>query len=137
MEKLKQLLIVEDDKVDAITVERMLKDSKATFSVTHVTNGEEALKHLRSEVNELPSLILLDLNMPRMNGLEFLEEVKKDHRLCRIPVIVLTTSQEDRDIAKAFAHCIAGYMVKPILYEQFYSLIDIVNKYWSLNKLPN
>ena len=137
METAKQLLLVEDDKVDALTITRMLEEKKFDFTVTHVTNGEEALNYLRDATNILPSLILLDLNMPRMNGLELLEKVKADQRLDRIPVIVLSTSQEDHDVTKAFTHGIAGYMVKPIFYDQFFRLIDVVTKYWSLTRLPN
>lgn len=136
MRKSKPLLLIEDDSVDAMTIKRALDDIGSIDSMVHLTNGEQALDFLRSQANELPRLILLDLNMPRMNGQEFLDEVKRDQRLCSIPIVVITTSGEKSDIQETFAQSIAGYMVKPIDHDQFEKVIEAINRYWSLNVLP-
>jgi len=136
MQKTRPLLLVEDDNVDALTVKRALEDIGVVDSLVHLKNGEEALDYLRSEVNELPCLILLDLNMPKMNGIEFLQEAKKDERIRKIPVVILTTSQEDRDIMGTFRHSVAGYMVKPIDYDRFVETIRAISEYWALSMLP-
>ena len=136
MRKQRPLLLVEDDNVDALTVKRALEDIGVIDTLVHLSNGQEALDYLQSGVNPLPCLILLDLNMPRMNGIEFLEESRKDEAICRIPVVVLTTSDEDRDIEGTFAYSVAGYMVKPLEYDRFVEIVRTINDYWSLNVLP-
>ncbi len=136
MYKMKPLLLVEDDEVDALTVKRSLEDNGIVDHVIHMTNGEEALDYLRSGINERPSLILLDLNMPKMIGIEFLEAAKQHPAIRRIPVVVLTTSNEDRDILGSFKHSVAGYMVKPIQYAEFVKIIEAISKYWALSLLP-
>jgi len=136
MHKSRPLLLVEDDQVDARTIKHALDDLNIAESVVHVTNGEEALEYLRSEVNKRPCLILLDLNMPKMNGIEFLKEVKNDPLLRRIPIVVLTTSSEDDDILGTFQYSVAGYMLKPIDYREFVDTIHTITKYWSLSVLP-
>lgn len=136
MFKMKPLLLVEDDEVDAMTVKRSLEDNGIVDRIIHMSNGEEALAYLLSEVNEHPSLILLDLNMPKMNGIEFLKEAKKHPAIRRIPIVVLTTSDEDRDILGTFAHSVAGYMVKPIQYPEFAKTIEAISNYWALSLLP-
>ena len=90
MRNTKPVLLVEDDSIDAMTVRRAFKDLKLSNALTHRINGEEALAYLREPDVELPCVILLDLNMPRMNGIEFLKVIKQDDRLKSIPVIVLT-----------------------------------------------
>lgn len=136
MHKSRPLLLVEDDQVDARAVKRALSDLNSADFVVHLPDGEQALGYLRSAVNERPSLILLDLNMPRMNGIEFLKEVKKDASLRRIPIVVLTTSTEDRDVLGTFEYSVAGYMVKPIDYPKFVQTIQAITEYWSLSVLP-
>ena len=136
MRKSRPLLLVEDDQVDARAVKRALSDLNSADFVVHLPDGEQALGYLRSGVNERPSLILLDLNMPRMNGIEFLKEVKKDASLRRIPIVVLTTSTEDRDVLGTFEYSVAGYMVKPIDYPKFIQTIRAITEYWSLSVLP-
>ena len=136
MHRSRPLLLVEDDQVDARTVKRALVELNIQDSVVHMPNGEEALAYLRSGVNEHPCLILLDLNMPKMNGIEFLKEVKKDPSLRRIPIVVLTTSKEDRDVWGTFEHSVAGYMVKPIDYKKFVETIHTITEYWSLSVVP-
>ncbi len=137
MQTSEPILLVEDDTVDAMTVKRALKELKAMNDVVHVTNGEEALEYLRAENNEKPCIILLDLNMPKMNGAEFLRIVKADEELRRIPVVVLTTSKNERDIFESFDLSVAGYMLKPIDYMQFVETIRTIETYWKLSRVPS
>ena len=131
------ILLVEDDRVDMMTAKRALKDLKITNALVHSANGEEALVYLRDESSENPCVILLDLNMPRMNGIEFLKIVKVDTLLKKIPVIVLTTSDNEKDIIESFELGVAGYMVKPPDYKNFVEVIRAVNLYWTYSKSPN
>jgi len=136
MKKQETILLVEDDTVDQLTVKRALRDINITNPLKITNNGEEALEYLRNEKNEIPGIILLDLNMPKMNGVEFLKIAKNDSRIKRIPVIVLTTSKEDRDRINTFDLGVAGYMVKPVAYMQFVEVIRTINLYWTLSELP-
>lgn len=131
------ILLVEDDHVDAMTVERAIKNLKITNHVVRANNGEEALNYLRNASNRKPCLILLDLNMPKMNGIEFLKVVKADEELKNIPVIVLTTSDEQQDIVESFNLHAAGYMLKSVDYQRFADTIRAIDFYWSLSELPN
>ena len=133
----KPILLVEDDSVDAMTVKRALKDLKVTNPLVLQNNGEEALKYLRTDDNNKPCVILLDLNMPKMNGIEFLKIAKADAVFRQIPVIVLTTSKDDRDKVESFQFSVAGYIVKPTDYKKFVDAIKTVDLYWSLSELPN
>jgi len=128
--------LVEDDHVDVMTVKRAFKDLKITNPLVHSINGEQALEYLRSESSKKPCVILLDLNMPKMNGIEFLRIVKADEVLRRIPVIVLTTSREEQDVIESFNLGIAGYMVKAVDYKKFVEAIRIIDLYWTLSELP-
>lgn len=136
MKNNRSILLVEDDVVDMMSVKRALKDIKVTNPLVHVENGEEALEYLRSHENDQPAIILLDLNMPRMNGHEFLNIVKKDDSLKRIPVIVLTTSQGELDKIQSFDLGVAGYMIKPVDYQQFVEVMRTIRLYWTLSELP-
>jgi CheY-like chemotaxis protein len=130
------LLLVEDDLVDVMTVKRALRELGAANLLHVVHNGEQALAYLRAGGAVSPGLILLDLNMPRMNGLEFLKHVKADPQLSRIPVVVLTTSREEKDRLESFRHSVAGYMVKPVDYPQFVEVMRTIQAYWSLSEAP-
>ena len=132
----KPVLLVEDDSIDAMTVRRAFKDLKLTNELVHCINGEEALLHLRDADTEMPCVVLLDLNMPRMNGIEFLKAVKQDDRLKGIPVIVLTTSNEECDVIESFRLCVAGYIVKPVDYKKFVEAIRTIDLYWTLSEMP-
>ena len=132
----KPILLVEDDKVDVMTVKRALEDINVTNKLDVAGNGEEALKHLKNTKNEIPCLILLDLNMPLMNGIELLEIIKKDADLKKIPVIVLTTSKEEQDKIDSYNLGIAGYMIKPVEYLDFVQVIKTIDMYWTLSELP-
>jgi CheY-like chemotaxis protein len=127
---------VEDDTVDAMTVARAMGELNVKNSLVHVLNGEEALDYLRNNANAMPCLILLDLNMPRMNGNEFLRIVKADLQLRCIPVVVLTTSKADQDKNECFDKSVAGYIVKPSDYISFVQAMKTLDLYWTLNILP-
>ena len=129
--------MVEDDQVDAMTVKRALKDINVTNSLDIVNDGEEALTFLKNPENEKPGIILLDLNMPKMNGIEFLKIAKKDESLKKIPVVVLTTSKEDQDKVDSFNLGVAGYMIKPVDYLKFVEVVKTINMYWTLSELPD
>jgi CheY-like chemotaxis protein len=125
----KPILLVEDDSVDAMTVRRALRDLGSTRQVVHQINGEEALDYLHAAVDDEPGLILLDLNMPRMNGLEFLERKQADDRLRDVPVVVLTTSTNARDIERSYELDAKGYIVKSIDYGKFVESIRHLDVY--------
>jgi CheY-like chemotaxis protein len=132
----KPLLLVEDDQVDMMRVTRALKEIDVMNQVVHRENGEEALNYLRDEKNEKPCIILLDLNMPIMNGIEFLHTVKKDEGLRRIPVVVLTTSDDQQDKLNSFNFGVAGYMGKPVDYQQFVEVMRSIDDYWTISQMP-
>jgi CheY-like chemotaxis protein len=132
----KPILLIEDDQVDAMVVRRALKELHVTNRLEHVENGEEALAYLRDSAMERPCLILLDLNMPVMNGIEFLQEIKADPELKRMSVVVLTTSDEQKDKVESFELGVAGYMRKPVDYQQFVEIIRTIDAYWTISESP-
>jgi CheY-like chemotaxis protein len=136
MQPLKPILLVEDDSVDAMTVKRAMRDLQVGHSVIHSINGEEAMKYLINPDTEKPFVILLDLNMPKMNGIEFLKVMKTHPDLKTIPVIVLTTSKEKRDVLESFELGAAGYMVKPVDYSKFVEILGKIMIYWSSSEMP-
>jgi CheY-like chemotaxis protein len=137
MRNSKPILLVEDDRVDAMTIKRALKELNITNLLVHTLNGEEAVNHLRNESNESPCIILLDLNMPKMNGIEFLKIIKANDEFKKIPVVVVTTSHEAQDIVESFKLSAAGYISKSTDYKKFVDAIKTVNLYWTLSELPN
>ncbi len=137
MHNQKPILLVEDDQVDALTVRRAFKELHIANRLDLARDGVEALELLNDQRREKPGLILLDLNMPRMNGFEFLKARRQDPTLRRIPVVVLTTSQEDRDRVETFDLCIAGYMLKPVDYRKFVETIRAIDMYWTLSEKPD
>jgi len=136
MRNSRPILLVEDDSIDAMTVERALRDLRVVNPLIHKINGEEALEYLRGEGKGKPCVILLDLNMPKMNGIEFLKVAKADEKLKSIPVIVLTTSQEQQDKVESFKLSVAGYMLKNVDYKKFVETIRTIDLYWTLSELP-
>jgi CheY-like chemotaxis protein len=140
-EKMIHLLLVEDDEVDVMNVRRAFKKNNITNPLYVANNGLEALAMLRGDENSqaVPPqrrLILLDINMPKMNGIEFLRALRSDHDLRMIPVIVLTTSNEDRDKVEAYNLNVAGYILKPVTFASFVEAIATLNKYWTLSEIP-
>jgi CheY-like chemotaxis protein len=134
--KNKPILLIEDDQVDMMRAARALKEIGVTNEVVHRENGEDALNYLRDENSDKPCLILLDLNMPVMNGIEFLQAVKKDERLRRVPVVVLTTSDDQQDKLNSFNLGVAGYMAKPVDYREFVEVMRSIDAYWTISAMP-
>jgi len=130
------ILLVEDDQVDALTVKRALRDVGVSNKLVHVENGEEAINFLKTNTKQRPCIILLDLNMPKMNGIEFLQLANKDESIKSIPIVVLTTSTDQEDRLKIFKHSVAGYMVKSIDYNSFVEMMKTITKYWVHSQLP-
>lgn len=130
------ILLVEDDEVDVLTVKRALRDLKVDNELVLASNGEEAIALLRDNERPRPALILLDLNMPRMNGFEFLRAARENDLIEGIPVVVLTTSRQDQDIFEGFKLNVAGYMVKPVDYRKFVEMMQAIDLYWTLSELP-
>lgn len=137
MHNSKPVLLVEDDQVDAMTVQRSFKDLKVLNKLVHKVDGREALEYLQNDGSDMPCVVLLDLNMPRMNGIEFLKVVKADKKLKKIPVIVLTTSIAEKDVTESFNLSVAGYIVKPVDYKNFVETMRTIETYWTLSQLPN
>jgi len=138
------VLLVEDDIVDVKNVKRAFKENRITNPLYVAGNGEEALAYLRREgkyadpeSSPKPGLILLDLNMPVMNGIEFLHAAKSDEKLRKIPVIVLTTSKEENDRVESFNLSVAGYIIKPVEFDKFVEAVRTINLYWSLSMVPD
>jgi len=133
----KPILLVEDDQVDTMTVKRALKELKVTNRLECVENGEAALAYLHDTAKERPCLILLDLNMPVMGGIEFLRVVKGNGLdLKRIPVVVLTTSEEQQDKVESFNMGVAGYIRKPVDYQRFVETMRAIDAYWTVSEMP-
>ncbi len=136
-ERLLNILLVEDDEVDVLNVRRAFQKNHITNPLFVASNGVEALEQLRS--HSIPRdrrIILLDLNMPRMNGIEFLRELRKDPELKSTPVVVLTTSNDERDRIEAYDLNVAGYLLKPVTFSNFCEVMTALNKYWALVELP-
>ena len=137
MRSKKPILLVEDDEVDVLTVRRALRDLEVENELVVAGNGEEALEILQDSDQLQPCIVLLDLNMPRMNGLEFLRHVRENNCARGVPIVVLTTSRQDRDIVDGFDLNVAGYMVKPVDYRKFVEVIHAIDLYWTLSELPS
>jgi CheY-like chemotaxis protein len=135
MSKLKKIMLIEDDEIDVMTVKRALKELNVENPLVVASNGEEALKMLQ-EYSYKPFIIILDLNMPRMNGLEFLKIIKNDEDFKKIPAVVLTTSKEEQDIFESYKLGVAGYIIKPVDYSKFVDALRTLNLYWNLCNVP-
>jgi CheY-like chemotaxis protein len=136
-EKLINILLVEDDEVDIMNVQRAFKKNNINNPLFIARNGLEALELLRSGQIPKPHVIILDINMPKMNGLEFLQEMRADEKLRRISVFVMTTSNEDSDKINAYNLNVAGYILKPLSFEKFLVSMSTLNSYWKLCERPN
>ena len=136
-EKMLNILLVEDDEVDVMNVRRAFKKNNICNPLWIAGNGLEGLEMLRgSEIPRERRLVLLDLNMPRMNGIEFLRELRADPELRSVPVVVLTTSDDERDRVEAYHLNVAGYILKPVTLMNFVEAMATLNKYWSLVEMP-
>ncbi|KQT41177.1 MULTISPECIES: response regulator [unclassified Methylophilus] len=130
------LLIVDDDDIDAIALERALRKMRLLNTVLRARDGREALDLLRSGAVPQPYIILLDLNMPRMSGLEFLKMLRTDPQLTHAVVFVLTTSKSDEDLVAAYRKHVAGYVFKQHMDRDFMEVIGFIEHYWRLVELP-
>lgn len=129
-----QILLIEDDAIEVMKLNRVVKALPDKHTIIEANNGEEALQLL--EKKELvPDIILLDLNMPKINGVEFLKILKNDEHLTHIPTIILTTSNNQRDLLECYKVGIAGYILKPLKYEHYVDKIEKLLAYWSMNEL--
>lgn len=136
MNNLCPVLLVEDDAVDVMTVKRCFRQLKISNELMVAGNGEDAMRLLSQTDTVMPCIILLDINMPKMNGLELLHHLKTSADLKKIPVVMLTSSKEESDVVHCFDLGIAGYMVKPVEYEEFVNIIELLCAYWSKSELP-
>lgn len=139
-EKMIHILLVEDDEIDVMNVKRAFIKNNVKNPLTVAGDGLEALevlKSLKANHQTVPKVILLDLNMPRMGGIEFLKELRNDDELKDISVFVMTTSSEESDIVEAYRLNVAGYIVKPLSIESFINAVSTLNSYWMLCEFPN
>ena len=128
-----EILFIEDDTIETMKLHRALSKLEVNHSVREVRNGEEALEVLQSK-EVLPEIILLDLNMPRMNGIEFLQVVKNDAKLKCIPIMILTTSEYYKDMVDCYNFGVAGYIIKPLQYSEYVEKIKRILDYWEINE---
>ena len=139
-EKIIKILLVEDDEVDVMNVKRAFKKNNVTNPLYTAGNGIEALEFLNSEYktnpHDYPRIVLLDLNMPKMGGIEFLRELRNNDHLKNISVFVMTTSNEDNDKIDAYNLNVAGYILKPLSMDQFMSVVSTLSNYWKLCEFP-
>ena len=130
------LLIVDDDDIDAMALKRALHKLKLLNPLYRACDGIEALELLRAGKVPKPFIILLDINMPRMNGLEFLEALRSDPELTHAVVFILTTSKSDEDIMAAYREHVAGYLLKQRMDSDFMQVISLLDHYWRIIELP-
>lgn len=130
------ILLIEDDAIEVMKFNRVVKSLGLNHKVVEAGNGEEAL-HILKEQNTIPDIILLDLNMPKINGIEFLNILKADEVLKYIPAIILSTSNNHRDVMECYRIGIAGYIIKPLKYEEYTDRIQKLLEYWSANQLTS
>jgi CheY-like chemotaxis protein len=132
MTKLVNILLVEDDEVDVMNVKRAFSKNNIQNPIFVANNGVEALQMLEDQTIPLPRIIILDLNMPKMNGIEFLTIIRKNERLKHISVFVMTTSNEDSDKINAYNLNVAGYILKPLSFEKFLTSVATLKNFWQL-----
>lgn len=132
LQKLVNILLVEDDEVDVMNVKRAFTKNNIKNELFVAGNGVEALEMLRTSIVPLPRIIILDINMPKMNGIEFLKILREDENLKNISVFVMTTSNEDSDKINAYNLNVAGYILKPLSFEKFITSVATLKNFWSL-----
>ena len=129
-----KVLLIEDDTIEVMKLNRATSSLNLNHQIIEANNGEVALELLKDH-SALPDIILLDLNMPKVNGIEFLRILKSDDRLKYIPTIILTTSNNQKDLLECYKIGIAGYVLKPLKYDDYVSKIEKLLAYWSMNEL--
>lgn len=138
MDKLRVLLI-DDDEVDYMNVRRAFKKNNLKHVLDYQPNGLEGISYLKTieNLSELPQVILLDINMPKMNGHEFLQELRSNERLRHIVVYVLTTSAQKSDVDLAYSKNVSGYFVKPLEFDDFKTTVKKLDDIWSVQVFPD
>jgi CheY-like chemotaxis protein len=139
MSQLTNILLIEDDEVDIMNVQRAFKKSSINYPLLIARNGLEALEILRCNGEQrltTAPIILLDLNMPKMGGIEFLTVIRNDPKLKPITVFVLTTSNEESDKVKAYDLNVAGFILKPLSFESFVNSVSVLNSFWNKCEQP-
>ena len=134
MTNILKILLIEDDAIEVMKLNRVISSLQLKHQIIEANNGEEALDILKKK-EILPDIILLDLNMPKINGIEFLGILKNDETLKYIPTIILTTSNNQKDLLSCYNIGVAGYVLKPLKYEEYVSKIENLLAYWSINEL--
>lgn len=134
MTKSLNILLIEDDAIEVMKFNRVLKKLELNHKIIEANNGEEALDILKNK-EIIPDIILLDLNMPKLNGIEFLTILKNDEILKHIPSIILSTSSNHKEMMECYKIGIAGYVLKPLKYEDYVDRIKKLLDYWSTNEL--
>lgn len=139
--RLADVLLADDDENDVFIMKRALNKANVVLNLHHVIDGEEAMKFLRKEdpytLKPTPDLILLDLRMPRKDGLEVLNDIKNDSKFKVIPVCILTTSSDDQDVIKSYSNYASAYITKPVDLEQLKKIVAILDSFWfSIVTLP-
>ena len=134
--QLATIFVVEDDDVDYRLLRRAFDERKIGNVVVRARDGIDALEQLRSGAVRKPYIILLDINMPRMNGREFLAELRKDPELHQSVVFAVTTSDDERDVRQVFEHHVAGYFLKDNVYQSLEEIVGVVDGYWQIVVLP-
>jgi len=134
MSKNLKILLIEDDAIEVMKLKRVISTLELNHTIIEANNGEVALEILKNK-SKLPDIILLDLNMPKISGIEFLGILKKDEALKFLPTIILTTSNNQQDLLSCFKIGVAGYILKPLKYDDYVSKIENLLSYWSINEL--
>ncbi|MEO9570032.1 MAG: response regulator [Polaribacter sp.] len=134
MAKNLKILLIEDNLIEIMKMKRTISLLKLEHTMQEAKNGEEALKILEDKSN-FPDIILLDLNMPKMSGIEFLTIIKNSEEFQHIPTIILTTSDNQKDLFECYRIGISGYVLKPLKYDDYVKKIESVLNYWSTNEL--
>ena len=134
MRKKLNILFIEDDEIEVMKLNRTLNSLELKHNFEEAQDGEMALDKLKSN-QFLPDIIFLDLNMPKMNGIEFLRILKANETLKYIPTVILTTSNNRKDVLECYSIGVSGYIIKPLKYDDYVIKIKAVLEYWSLNEL--
>lgn len=134
MSKNLDILLIEDNLIEIMKMKRTISFLKLDHTIQEAKNGEEALEILKDK-SKIPDIILLDLNMPKISGIEFLSIIKNNDELKHLPTIILTTSDNQKDLYECYKIGVSGYILKPLKYDDYVKKIEAVLAYWSLNEL--
>ena len=134
MNKILNILLIEDNSIEIMKMKRTVSFLKLGHTINEAENADEALEFLVDQ-SRIPDIILLDLNMPKISGIEFLSILKNDENLKHIPTVILTTSNNHKDVIECYTIGVSGYILKPLKYEDYVKKIEITLAYWSTNEL--